>query len=151
AGAVEVGVWLVEHQQGRAAEQRARQAEALALAAREADAARPEHGVVLLRQLEDHVVNAGKLGRFDDLGRRRFAEGYDVVAYRAGEQADILRQISHLPAELERVPLRVFEIAELQLAARRRDRSDEQPRQRALARPARPHDAHRLALAEIER
>jgi hypothetical protein len=53
---VEVGIGLVEHHRARLPIWRARQRDALALTARKCDTGVAEHGVVALRQPQDHVV-----------------------------------------------------------------------------------------------
>jgi hypothetical protein len=52
---------LVHHQHGRLLDQRARQAQALALAARQVAGALAQFGVVALRQVDDELVRAGRL------------------------------------------------------------------------------------------
>ena len=56
---------LVEDQDARVGDQRARDGDALALAARQARAALADDGVVALGQLEDEFVRAGELRRRD--------------------------------------------------------------------------------------
>ena len=82
AGAVEVGVWLVEHDERRIAEQRAGEADALALAAGQIGAEGAELGVVALRQGEDQVVRVRLLGGFDDRPRRRRRRGSGQMFWR---------------------------------------------------------------------
>jgi hypothetical protein len=67
ADVVEVGVGLVQHQQGRLAVDGARQSDALALPPGQQAAGFAHRRVVAARQAQDHVVDAGARGRGDDL------------------------------------------------------------------------------------
>ena len=75
AGAVEVGVRLVEDHQLGVAVQRTRQRDALALPGREQRAVRVDHGVVALGQREDQLVHLRPLARRARPARRRPRRG----------------------------------------------------------------------------
>ena len=66
AGGVEIGVRLIEHDEPRLAVQRARERDALALAAREHRAAVADLRVVAVRQLQDHFVCVREPRRAND-------------------------------------------------------------------------------------
>src|SRR3954471_9997186 len=101
---VKIGVRLVEHDQPGAAQQRTRQADPLALAARQQSALLADAGLVALGQAQDQLVGAGDLGRVDDLlGRGRSQPG-DVLGHRAVEQRDLLGQVADMLAEIAAVP-----------------------------------------------
>ena len=92
---------LVEQQQRRVAQQRARDREALALAAREARAAFAHEGVEPLRQRAQEVGGVGRLGRRPD----RVVVGIpaavaQIVARRGGEDHRFLRH--HRDARADR-------------------------------------------------
>jgi hypothetical protein len=57
-----------------------------------------------MRQAEDHLVDAGKAGRLEQLLRLGLLEAADVLADRAREQLDILRQVTDEAAEMAAVP-----------------------------------------------
>ncbi len=85
---VEVGVGLVQHHEERVAVEGAGEADALALACREAGARLAEAGVVTLRQTQDQVVRAGGLGGGDHRPRRRIGgEAGDVLGDRPGAKS----------------------------------------------------------------
>src|SRR5258708_831196 len=85
--AISRGKRLVEHQDGRVAQQGTGDGEPLALAARELDALLADHRRVALRQGLDEVVYVGCARRVLELGvgRLRLAES-DVLLDRAMEQ-----------------------------------------------------------------
>ena len=89
---VEAGGRLVEHQHRRVSQEHPGDPDALALPAREADAARAEPGVVALRQRRDEAVRAGGPGRRHQLvvGRRRPVG--DVLGDAPREQDRLLQQ-----------------------------------------------------------
>src|SRR5205085_3439187 len=91
---------LVEDQDPRVGEQRARESDELALAEREPEAALAELGGVALLELRHEIVCADGPRRRLDLpaGRLRPAER-DVVGDAAGEQEPLLRDDAELPAQ----------------------------------------------------
>ena len=82
---------LVEHEDRRVAQDRARDGDALLLAAGEAVAALADDGVVALRQRGDHVVDARGFGGGLDLlvGRLRLREA-QVLAHARVEEVRLL-------------------------------------------------------------
>ena len=83
---------LVEDEDRRVAQDRARDRDPLLLAAGEAVAALADDGVVALGQRRDHVVDPGSLGGRLDLlvGRVRLREA-EVLAHRRVEEVRLLR------------------------------------------------------------
>ncbi|KAG0742650.1 hypothetical protein G6F24_016440 [Rhizopus arrhizus] len=82
---------FVQEQDGRIAQQRAGNRHALALAARQLQAAFTDAGAVAVRQRHDEVVDVGRAGR----GAHLFVRGVgasqpQVVVDRAVEQRDVL-------------------------------------------------------------
>ena len=67
---VEVGVRLIEHDERRIAEERAREGDALPLTARKWCTAALDHGLVAVGQLRDHLVHAGNHRGLDRSCRR---------------------------------------------------------------------------------
>ena len=100
------GGGLVEHEDGRVLEDRARDREALSLAPRQLLTALAHHGVVALGQLVDEAVGLRDAGGLPDLllARVRSPVG-DVLAHRAVEQEDLLADEAHLAAEGREVEL----------------------------------------------
>ena len=83
---------VVEHEHARARDQRARERDALALAAREVDAALADQRVVAVRQLVDEGGDAGDLAGGEHLVLGRVGpRGEEVVAQRQREQHGPLR------------------------------------------------------------
>ena len=91
---------LVEDQDARVGEQRARERDELPLAEREAEAALAELRVVAVLEPLDELVGADRARGGDDLLARRVgpAEG-DVVGDRAGEEEALLRHDPELAAQ----------------------------------------------------
>ncbi len=67
AGMIEIGIRLVEHDEARIAEERARETDPLTLAARERASIHADDGLVALRELRDHFVHVGQFGRVEDI------------------------------------------------------------------------------------
>ena len=97
---IERGGRLVEQDDRRVLDQRARDRDALALAAGKLGAALADQGVVAFGKAGDEFVGVGGLGGGDDLllGRAGLADR-DVVADRAVEQEHVLADIGDLPAQ----------------------------------------------------
>ena len=116
---VERGGGLVEQQQRRVAQDRARDRDALALAARQRHAALADRRVVALRQALDELVGKRLLGRAPHVGvgRLRPAEP-DVVGGGRTEHDGILRHQRDAPAQLHRVGIRDAHAVERNHAAR---------------------------------
>src|SRR5262249_35713444 len=102
---VEIGVWFIENDESRAAKDRTRNPDALTLTTREPNATVADPGVVALRQVLKHLGRTGDRCR---VHHRFIVDGLhprDVVAHRAGEQLDVLRQKADMPPELRRIPM----------------------------------------------
>ena len=85
AGAVEVGVRLVEHDHPRIAEEGARKGDALLLSAGQRRAIGGHECLVAVRQRGDHFVDVGQHGGLIDVGVGRVvAHAGDVGLDRAG-------------------------------------------------------------------
>ena len=98
---IEVGVWLIENDEDRPAKKRTGQSDALPLAAGKTGAVVALYGVIAFREPLDHRMRRGQLRRFDNLFiRGSVTKAGDIVAHRAGEQFNILRQVAEaLPKE----------------------------------------------------
>ena len=139
---VEIGIGLVEHHQERIAVERPRQPDQLPLSGRECRAAVADPRLEAVRQAQDHLVDAGRLGRREDgLRIGVLVEAADVFGNRAVEQFDVLRQIADVAAERLDVPLLERRLVEADRAAQRRPGADEGAHQRRLAGRARPDHA----------
>jgi hypothetical protein len=90
--AVEARRRLVQDENTRVRQDRARDGDALPLAARQLDAAFADHRVVSLRELADELVAVGDAARLLDLGERGAGPGIaDVGRDRAVEQEVLLQ------------------------------------------------------------
>ena len=142
---------LVEQQQGRVAEQRAGDADPLALPAGEPDALRSELGVVAVREGDDEVVRGGRSRRGLDLVRARIGPVGDVVAHAAGEQHGLLQHDRHLLAEPgERAVAQVASV-EQDPPRRRVVEPRDQRAERRLADAGRAHHGDAAAGRDVQR
>ena len=149
---IQIGVGLVEHEQERVAEHRPRQADALLLAGRQRHAALPDSRRIAFRQAQNDVVDTGDLrGLQDRIRTRVIVEAADVLRHGAVEQADILRQIADVPAEILVAPLIERRAVEPHGAAMRRPDSNQRLRERGLARRARAEQRQPRAGLERKR
>ena len=83
---------VVEDQDARVGDERTGDRDALALPARQRQAALADHGVVAVRERADEVVRLRAAGRLLDLGVARIgSRERDVVAHRGREQERVLR------------------------------------------------------------
>src|SRR4051812_33233111 len=149
--AVKVGVRLVEHDQPGPAQQRARQADALALAARQQSALLADAGLVALGQAQDQLMGAGDPGRVDDLLGRGRSEPGNVLGHRAVEQGDLLGQVADMLAELAALPGRDVGAVKAHTPGARPAGADQQARQGRLAGARRPQHGQRFARLDRER
>ena len=96
-------------------------------------------------------MHAGELGGFDHLlGCRVLAEARDVLADRAVEELDALRQVAdRIGKGLGRI-LCDQRLVEADFAARRRPGADEGAHQGRFAAAARPDDAEGVAGLDLE-
>src|SRR5215472_3415146 len=91
---------FVEDQDARVGNERARDGQTLALAAREAGAALAHDGVVAIGELKDEIMGAGHLRGSNDLfNRHRAVCQRDIVAHRAIEQDALLQHHADLAAQ----------------------------------------------------
>ena len=132
--AVEVGVGLVQHDQLGLAEHGARQADQLALAARQVLPALADLGVVALAAGAGSSRGSRRASR-----RRRPSSGSAspmramFAKHRAVEQLDVLRQVADMAAEILAHPGEDVGAVEADRAGRRLQRADQQADQRGLA------------------
>ena len=153
---VEERIGLVEDEQHRLAVHRAGQRDALRLAGRQTLPERSERRVVALRQLQDELMGAGRLGcldrkRIDVLAVGAVGEAGDIFLDRAFEQARLLRQIADVAGEVVRFPVGILRTVDADRSRFGRNGACEDLCERCLARPARTDDAEHLARAHIER
>lgn len=85
ASQIQMGIRFVQNEQLGPFEQSPGQADALPLSARQSKPAGPQHRIILLGRVENHLVNARKRRRFDDPFHRRIAEPGNVFAHGAGK------------------------------------------------------------------
>ena len=139
---------LVEQQQRRVAQDRARDRDALALAARQRDAALADRRVVALRQPADELVGERELGR-RARPPRRVASGRPKRMFsrdRAGEHDGVLRHQRDARAQLRADRRRRRSTPSNAMRARRRIvEAQQQVEERALARAGRPDERDLLA------
>ena len=97
---IERGGGFVEQDQRRVLEQRARDRDALALAAGELQPVFPDRRVVSVRERHDEIVRVSGPRGGDDLGlgRTRSPER-NVLAHRAAKQENVLPDIGDLAAQ----------------------------------------------------
>ena len=149
---IQIGVGLIEHEQERIAEHRPRQPYPLLLAGRQRHAALPYSRRIALRQAQDDVVDTCDLrGLQDGIRARMFVEAADVLRHGAVEQADILRQIADMPAEILVAPLIERRAVKPHGAAMRRPDSNQRLRERGLAGRARAQERQPRAGLERKR
>ena len=132
---------LVEDEDGRVAEQRAGDGEALALPAAHAHAAVAEDGLVAGREARDELVQLGRLGGGDDLlvGRVGAAER-DVRPHRRVEDEGVLEDHAELaPQRLDADVAHVLAVDE-HAPGRRVVEAQQQVQQARLAGPRRPDE-----------
>ncbi len=149
---VEVRVRLIQHDQEGIAVERAGKPDALALTGGQRGALRPELGLIALRQAHDHLVHAGGPGGGDDIGGvRRGVEARDILAHRALDQRDVLRQIADMAPDVARAPLAQVGVIQPDTAAQQGPDADDALGQRGLAAAARADQAERVSARQLER
>jgi hypothetical protein len=136
---------IVEQQDGSVSQQRARDREALALAAGEGNAALADRSVVTLREAQDVFVHRGQRGDFFDLGACRIGprEG-DVLADRGGKQKRLLRHPTDRVAQRVESKVGQRDAVQTQVARCRRKLAQQQTDRRRFARAGRSDQAERL-------
>ena len=142
---------LVQQQDRRVPQQRAGDGDALALPAREADAALADHRRVALRQAGDEAVRVGRPRRRLDLGvaRVRLAEA-DVLRRRAVEEIGVLIDHAEPGAEPRALQRAQVAAAEQDAASLRVVEAQQQAQDRGLAGAARADDADPLPRLDLE-
>src|SRR4051812_40864577 len=114
---VKVPTRLIQHDQARSAEQRARQADALALPAGKSHAASPNPRRIALRQAQDHFMTAsgtrgGDDGQWGSLGPTRDHGADRAVVW----QLDLLREVAENLSDCGAWPREQLGIVEPQTA-----------------------------------
>ncbi len=148
---VEARRGLVEHEDRRIAQQRARDADALALAAGEAGALRPELGVIALRQLADELVRRRRARGPLDLLVARLDPVGDVLAHAAGEQDGVLEHDRHLLAHPGQRAVAHVAAVDRRRALRRVVEARDERAERRLAGARGAHDRHARAGRHVQR
>ena len=133
---------LVEDQDARIVDQRARDREPLALAARQIGRAFLDVGLVAVRHPLDELLGAGEPRRAHRVGQREAGTaGDDVVADRAAEQEILLQHDAEALAQMAQIDLAQIRAVDLQEARVVAVDALQQPGDRRFARAAAPDDA----------
>src|SRR5216683_2566455 len=103
---VEVGAWLVEHDEARTAIERPRKCDPLTMSAGKVDSPFADLRLIAARQGKYDLVHTGGDCRLDDVVVLSRLEAGDIRRHGIGEQLDFLRQIANIAAEIRAVPLR---------------------------------------------
>ena len=142
---------LVEQQDRRIADQRARHSDGLTLAAGEALAALTHRHVVAHRVGRDEVFDPGHARRLEDplIGRVRQAQR-DVLSHRAAEQHHVLRCRADVGAQVHRIDLAYLGAVEQHRALVGRVEPEDDLGHRGLARAHAADDADILAGLNCE-
>ena len=126
----------------RIGEERARNREALLLAAGEVRAILFQHGLETTRQPLDEFLGAGDARRRSDLlGRRVRLGGGNVVAHRSAEQEVVLQDDADALAQMDEIDLPAVEAVDAHQPLLDRIEALDQPRDRRLAGAALADDA----------
>src|SRR5687767_9756832 len=134
---VEIGIRLVQNDQEWIAIECARQRDPLALACRKTEPPFADAGLVSVRELDNHVVNARRQRRCDNaVVVREWIEPRDVFCNGAGKQFDGLRHVTDEAATLFRRPLIERRVIETNTAPDKRPDADDPPDERGFARAA---------------
>jgi glycosyltransferase involved in cell wall biosynthesis len=142
---------LVEHQDRRVAQDRARDRHALALAAREARAARTDLGLEAVGQRVGELVDVRRArGREDLLVARIEPPVADVLADRAVEQEWLLRDDRDWSSSEARRAVAQVDAVDGDPPIGRIVEAQQQIDERRLARAGAPDDRHDLARARLE-
>ena len=149
---IDRGQRLVEDQDRRIAQQCPGDRQALALAARQVDAALADDRAVALRQLPDEFVRVGVARRCFELvlGRVGLAEA-QILLDRAVEQIGVLVHDGDLAAQRLGIERAQIMAADPDRPGLRIEQAQQQPRDRRFARAARADDADLLAGGDRER
>lgn len=140
---------LVEQEQRRVLEERAREREPLALAARQGEAALADDGLVALRQAQHELVGAGRAGGGLDVGEGGLGAAVgDVLADRGGEEDGLLQDDRELRAQVGEAVVAQVHAVEADDARGRVVEAREEAEERGLARAARAGDADAAARGD---
>jgi hypothetical protein len=145
AGAVEVRIRLVQHQQPGIAIQRPGQCNALALAGRQHHARGIDDRIVAIRQRQDQFMHARPPRRPHDHFRIDLAQACNVFRNGAGKQLDVLRHVAQPWAQFLAPPLGQVDMIQTDDAGIGLPEAGEQADQCGLARAARTNDGKGLA------
>ena len=137
---------VVQNQHARIHQERARDGDALALAAAERHAALANDRVVAVRQLADEFMRLRRARAFFNLRPRRLRPTVgDVLSDRRAEQESLLKNHAHRPPQLRQVQLLRIHAVEQHASLRRVVEARDQVHERGLARARRPDDRDGLA------
>ena len=151
AGGVEAAGRLVEDEDRRVAQQRAGDADALALAARQREPLRAEVGVVAQRQRADELVRRRRARGRHDVRARGVGGVGDVVVHRAAEQHRVLEHDRDLLAQpRERAVARVAPVDQHAPGGRVEEARDQRA-ERRLPGSRRAHQREPLARPDAQR
>jgi len=143
---------LVEDEDRRVDRQRARDGDALALAAGEIDAALLDERVIAVAQAADELVGAGEARHGDDLRAAHAGIGErDVLVQGAVEQQIFLQHDADLRAQPGGVDLRDVHAVDEHLPCLRDVEALDELRERRLAGAGPPHDSDDLTGPDRER
>ena len=142
---------FVQHQDRRIAKQRARNGDALALAARQAYAALTDHRVIALGQARNEFMGVGRCGRgfHFRLARPWFAEE-NIFADRAVKQIGVLINHRQLAAKIGEAEIAQILPAQPDRARSRVVLAQQQLHHGGFAATGRPDDADTLAFFNLE-
>ena len=142
---------VVEDQHARVGEHRARDGDALTLAARERVAVLADHGLVAVGQRLDEVGGARERGGAPDLVEVRFRVGErDVLAHGVGEQERVLEHDADRAANVAEVEVAHVDAVEQHAALVDVVEARDQPGDRGLAARGRADERDRLARPQHE-
>ena len=147
---------LVEHQRVRVGHHQPGQRHLLRLRRSELGAPMAEHGVEAVRQLLHPVdgVHRAQGGQHRGItllgGQLLIARQHDVVAHGADEHVVLLRDQRHLGAQQLQRQGHQLHPADLDLTGARPVDAGQQPAQRRLARPGRPHHRQPFPGLQVE-
>ena len=137
---------VVEHEDARIGEHRARDRDALALTAGERETALADDGVVAQGQLLHEVVGAGDPGRALDVGVGRVGAAVrDVGAHGVGEEEGVFEHDADLVADRVEGDVAHVGAVDADGAVLHVVEAGEQEADRRLARPGCADEGHRLA------
>src|SRR6266513_3666987 len=143
---------LVQDQHRAVLQEGAGNSDALALAARELDAALPHPGVVPLGEPDDELMGVGRLRRRDQVALARPRPGVSNVRGDAGrEEHRILRYYRELAAQILKPEVAEVNAVEPDLTLCRVVEPREQADQRALAGAGRTRDPQAGTRLDVER